>query len=39
MKKEDIIDNVIEYFDGDHLAANVLVDKYFQKDEKGDLID
>ena len=39
MKKEDIIDKVIEYFGGDELSSNVWLDKYALKSKEGDILE
>jgi len=35
MRKEDIIDGVVKYFNGDELSADVWYDKYCLKDKNG----
>lgn len=39
MKKEDILDEVNKYFNGDDLAANVWADKYALKDQSGNFLE
>ena len=39
MKKEDILEQVIEYFGGDTLAAEVFIDKYALHSKDGDLLE
>ncbi len=39
MKKEDIIEKVVEYFDGDEMAASVWVDKYALRDKNGNILE
>ena len=37
MNKQDILQGVLDYFNGDTLAANVWIDKYALKDSSGDI--
>ena len=37
--KKEIFNNVVDYFDGDELAAGVWIDKYSLKNEQGDLLE
>ena len=37
--KKEIFNEVVEYFDGDELAAGVWIDKYSLKNEHGDLLE
>lgn len=37
MNKQDILQGVLDYFNGDTLAANVWIDKYALKDSNGDI--
>ncbi|MDR0206315.1 MAG: adenosylcobalamin-dependent ribonucleoside-diphosphate reductase [Bacteroidales bacterium] len=37
--KKEIFDDVVEYFDGDELAAGVWIDKYSLKNSKGELLE
>ncbi|MCL2290400.1 MAG: adenosylcobalamin-dependent ribonucleoside-diphosphate reductase [Bacteroidetes bacterium] len=37
--KKEIFDEVVDYFDGDELAAGVWIDKYSLKNDKGELLE
>jgi len=37
--KKEIFDDVVEYFEGDELAAGVWIDKYSLKNSKGELLE
>ena len=37
--KKEIFDEVVEYFEGDELAAGVWIDKYSLKNDKGELLE
>ena len=37
--KKEIFDEVVEYFEGDELAAGVWIDKYSLKNERGELLE
>jgi ribonucleoside-diphosphate reductase alpha chain len=37
--KKEIFDEVVEYFEGDELAAGVWIDKYSLKNDKGELME
>jgi len=37
--KKEIFDDVVDYFDGDELAAGVWIDKYSLKNDKGELME
>ena len=38
-KKKEIFNEVVDYFDGDELAAGVWIDKYSLKNDKGELME
>jgi ribonucleoside-diphosphate reductase alpha chain len=38
-KKKDIFNEVVDYFEGDELAAGVWIDKYSLKNDKGELME
>ena len=39
MKKEDILNKVVKYFNEDEMAASVWIDKYALRDENGELLE
>ena len=39
MKKEDILNKVVKYFNEDEMAASVWIDKYAFRDKNGELLE